>query len=43
MKYLGLNLTKDVQDLYPDSYKIPLSVYVLVAQLCLTLCDPHGL
>ena len=40
MKYLGLNLTKDVQDLYPDSYKIPLSVYVLVAQLCLTLCDP---
>ena len=40
MKYLGLNLTKDVQDLYPDSYKIPLSVYVLVAQSCLTLCDP---
>ena len=40
MKYLGLNLTKDVQDLCPDSYKIPLSVYVLVAQSCLTLCDP---
>ena len=40
MKYLGLNLTKDVQDLCPDSYKIPLSVCVLVSQSCLTLCDP---